>query len=93
MTLDEFASLTRRVIAEDGFEDYAPTAIYPGRSFLQVLSGASAVEDVEKAALDWAAKDARNGEEFLVAFKIGNDRFKVIRCIGPYSENEIFKIE
>jgi hypothetical protein len=93
MTLDEFAMLTRRVIAEDGFDDYAPTAVYPGRSFLQVLSGVPATEDIEKAALDWAANDARNGEEFLVAFKIGKDRFKIIRRIGPYSEDEVFKIE
>jgi hypothetical protein len=92
MTLDEFADLTRRVIAEDGFDDYAPTAVYPGRSFLQVLSGVPATEDIEKVALEWATRDARNGEEFLVAFKVGSDQFKIIRRIGLYSEDEVFKV-
>jgi len=92
MTLDEFATLTRRVIAEDGFDDYAPTAVYPDRRHLQVLTGLPGTEDTEKAALEWAAKDAQNGEEYLVAFKVGSDRFKIVRRIGPFSEDEIFKI-
>jgi hypothetical protein len=36
-TLNEFAAMTKRIIASDGFDDYLPTAIYPGRRHVVLL--------------------------------------------------------
>jgi hypothetical protein len=92
MTLDEFANMTRKVIWENGFDDYLPTACYPARHHLMTLTGLSVDVAPEKPVLEWAAKSAAVNEEFLVAFKVDQTHFKIIRHIGPYSEDEVFSI-
>ena len=92
MTLDEFAITTKRVIADNGFEEYLPTVIYPSRCHIKTLVGLPREVEPEKPVLKWAASEAGNGEEFLVAFKVDKSHFKVIRCIGAYSEDETYPI-
>ncbi len=70
-----------------------PTAVFPNRRFLQVLTDLPATENNKKAALEWAAMEARNGEEFLSALKVGSDRVRIIRRVAPFSEDEIFEID
>jgi hypothetical protein len=91
-TVDEFARLTKKIIARDGFEDYLPTALYPSRRHIVVLEDVPEDADLEPIALEWAANGASAGEEFLVAFKIGSTTFKVIRRIGGSQEEAIFDI-
>jgi hypothetical protein len=79
MTISEFAALTKRVIARDGFDGYLPTAIYPGRRHVAALEDAPEGAELEAAVLRWATERAEGGEEFLVAFASGPSRFKVIR--------------
>ena len=79
MTTKEFAVITRRVIAKGGFEEFQPTACYPERREVKSLAGLPADIDTEEAVLDWAWRGAENDEEFLVAFKISDDYFRVIR--------------
>ena len=92
VTLDEFAASTRRVIAADGFEGYAPTVCSPSRRVIKVLAGIPADVDQERAALKWATDGANTHEEFLVAFKLDPQHFKIIRKIGPYSEDEVYTV-
>jgi hypothetical protein len=92
MTLDEFAATTRRTISEMGFEEYLPTACYPCRRHVQTLVGLPAHMDPEEPVLEWALEGVQNDEEFLVCFKVAKDRFKIIRRIGPYSENETYTV-
>ena len=93
MTLDEFSNMTKRIIADNGFEEYVPTAIYPARRHIQTFMGLPPDLEMERAVLKWAAEDAQNDEEFLVAFKVDESHFKVIRRIGPYSEYETYGID
>jgi GGDEF domain-containing protein len=79
MDMDEFAELTRRVIARDGFEGYLPTACYAARAHFAVLTGVPPHDDVEPVSLEWALEGAESDEEVLVAFKIDPDHFKIIR--------------
>lgn len=90
MTLDEFAKLTQHVISDKGFDDYMPTACYPARSHFVVMSGLPPNVEPEPAVLHWAAQKAAKNEEFLVAFKIDPAHFKVIRQVGPFSEDETY---
>ena len=91
MSLDEFAAVTRRVIEEYGFDEFQPTATYPGRCHLK--GGAGFPGDVPEAQiLQWAGEDRRDGEEMLVAFKIDDARFKVVRQVGCFSENDIYAV-
>jgi len=92
MTLDEFSETTQRIIALEGLDHYLPTACYPVRKHVKVLTGLTPNIDPEKAVLEWAAKVAEKNEEFLVAFRIDATRFKVIRRIGPYSEDDIYTV-
>ena len=92
MTLDEFAIMTKRVIANDGFDEYLPTVCYPVRRQVKTLVGLPPDIEPEEPVLEWASKGAEKGEEFLVAFKIDDGHFKIIRRIGSYSEDETFSI-
>jgi hypothetical protein len=89
-TVDEFARITRRVIARDGFEEYLPTALYPDRQHIVVLEGAPEGADVERIALAWATKGAIADEEFLVAFKVAPTKFKVVRRHADGREEGVF---
>jgi hypothetical protein len=84
-TVDEFARITRRVIARDGFDDYLPTALYPGRKHVVVLEGVPDGAEAAKGAID--------DEEFLVAFKVDSTRFKVIRRYSGRQEEGVFDAE
>jgi hypothetical protein len=93
MTLDDFAKITRRVISEDGFEGYLPTACYPIRREIKALEGLPSDLAPEEPVLEWAAESAGLNEEFLVAFKVDDSRFKVIRRIGPFAEEQIYSVD
>ena len=77
--MKEFAVITSRVIENEGFEEFQPTACYPERREVKTLAGLSPDIDAEEAVLDWAFRGADNDEEFLVAFKISDDCFRVVR--------------
>lgn len=78
MTIEQFARITKAVIAKDGFESYLPTALYLQRRHFAVLEGVPEAGDVESIAMAWAAKGRVGDEEFLVAFKTGPSAFKVV---------------
>jgi hypothetical protein len=90
--LDEFARITKTVIARDGFDDYLPTALYPARKHIVVLEGAPANADLEPIAIQWAAEGAIGDEEYLVAFKVSSTRFKVIRRYQGSQEEGVFDV-
>ena len=90
--MDEFAKVTRAVIAKSGFDDYVPTACYPARREFICLVDLPPGIDLAIVLPARAAKLAENNEEYLVAFKVDDHHFKVIRRIGPYSEDDVFSI-
>ena len=91
MTLDEFATMTQRVIARKGFDHFQPTALYPQRDHIRGGAGFPASVPATQI-LRWAAEGARDGEEFLVAFKVDDSHFKVVRRIGSYSEDQTYAV-
>jgi hypothetical protein len=92
MTLDEFAETTRRIIRDYGFEEYLPSACYPVRREIKVLTGLPPDVEVEQAVLGWASESIRENEEYLVGFKVDESHFKIIRRVGPFSEDEIYAV-
>jgi hypothetical protein len=93
MTLDDFAIMTREVIADDGFDEYLPTVCYPVRRLLKTLVGLPQNIEPDEPVLKWAAEGAQGGEEFLVAFKVDDNHFKIIRRVGSYSEDETYSVD
>ena len=89
-SINTFAAMTQRIIAQDGFENHLPTALYPKRRHVAVLEGPPETVNVEAVALHWARQAAQSDEEFLVAFKIDEANFKVIHCNGPNCEQAVF---
>jgi len=89
MTLDEFAAVTQRVIAKQGWHDFQPTALYPARRHIR---GGASLPAGRVGLLAWAAEDSRQDEEFLVAFKVDDSHFKVVRRVGPYSEDHTYAV-
>ena len=91
-TIDEFAKITRRVIAKDGLDEYLPTALYPARNHVVALEGVPDGLDLEVIVTEWAAKGAIDGEEYLVAFKLDSTRFKVVRGYSGGREEGVFDV-
>jgi hypothetical protein len=91
-TIGVFEAITRRVITENGFDGFLPTVLYPLRKQLAALDGAPESPDLERIVLAWAAKGAVGDEEFLVAFKIGPNEFKIIRRSREGMEYEAFNV-
>jgi len=89
-TVDEFASITKKIIERDGFDDYLPTALYPNRKDVVVLEGVPEGSDLEPIVMKWAIKGAIGDEEFLVAFKVAPTKFKVIRRYSGGQEEKVF---
>ncbi|WP_435021021.1 hypothetical protein TA3x_002144 [Tundrisphaera sp. TA3] len=92
MEIDTFVEVTRRVIATDGFDDYLPTICYPRRHYMTVIEGIPEGIDIEQAALRMASRKAEAGEEYLVAFKISHDHFKVVRRVGDVTEEGVYPV-
>ena len=88
--MDAFAAMTQRVIEEDGFDEYQPTACYPERRVLRVLEGVPASADLESVVIDWALGEREGEEELLLAFKLGDASFKVIRYVSGETEECLY---
>ena len=92
MTVDQFAALTQRVIASQGFDEFQPTACYPGRQEVVALAGLPPDVEPEPAVLAWAAKRAKRQELHFVAFKTGPAKFTVVRVDGTERESAVFEV-
>jgi hypothetical protein len=88
--MDAFAAMTQRLIADDGFAAYLPTACYPDRRVIRVLEGTPADTDLESIALEWALTAAEGDEEVLVAFKVDSTHFKVVKRHAGRTEHDIY---
>jgi hypothetical protein len=92
-TLEVFAEITRTVIASGGFADFLPTVLYPQRKQVMALEGVPRDADVDAIAVAWAADGAIGEEEFLVAFKISEHEFKIVRRLAGEFEVGVFNAE
>jgi hypothetical protein len=81
MEIAAFAEMTYHVLQDTPIEEYIPTLCLPERSQIQALSGVPEQEEnrMREIALEWAESTAREGEEFLVAFRDGDGCFRIIR--------------
>lgn len=93
MTLDDFAEVTQRIIAKQGFADFQSTACFPSRREVRVLSELPLDQDVEASSMEWARGLAGLDEGFLVAVKVSSASFKVIRVVGATTESRVFQVE
>lgn len=92
MTIEQFAAMTQRIIATDGFDGFLPTACYPARRKVAALEGLPPDIEPEPAVLEWATKNANQGELHLVAFKSGPSEFTVVRVEGADHEYAVFDV-
>ncbi|HDP88878.1 MAG TPA: hypothetical protein ENN42_02830 [Thioalkalivibrio sp.] len=96
MEIQTYATVTRKVIAEEGFAHFHPTACFPARRLIKALEGVppdAEPERIEAGVLLWAERQAEPGEEFLVAFKIGPTQFKIVRRVGDQAESAVFNAQ
>ncbi len=81
MEIQDFADVTYQVLRDTPLEKYIPTLCLPERGEIHALQGVPAKEEdrIRDHALSWAQSTARDGEEFLVAFRDGEKFFRIIR--------------
>ena len=90
MQVEQFAAMTRNVIAEQGIEEFQPTACFPQRRDIRALAGVPEDEAHEPIALQWAAELAEDGEEYFVAFKHSITEFKVVHFLLGKAEHNTY---
>ena len=88
--IETYAGITRRVIARNGFADFSPTVLYPRRKKILTLVGVPTDVDIESVSLEWAVRNSEEQEEFLLAFKLNESEFAVIRSTAAARDKEIF---
>lgn len=93
MQIEQFATITRNVIQDQGFDEFQPTVCFPERKDIRALAGVPADEAHEPIALDWAANLAKPGEEFLVAFKHSATEFKVVQFLNGTRQHQVYAAE
>ena len=93
MQIEQFATITRNVILDQGFDEFQPTACFPERQEIRALAGVAADEPHEPIALHWAANLANPGEEFLVAFKHSATEFKVVQFLDDTRQDQVYAVE
>lgn len=81
MEISAFADITYQVLQDTPLEGYIPTLCLPERAQILALSGIPPEEEprLREISLEWAESTAKDGEEFLVAFRDGDGYFRVIR--------------
>jgi hypothetical protein len=87
-----FAEITRRVIARDGFDGYLPTICVPARKYISVLEGIppDKLDHVREIAIAWAEKKAKPEEDYFLAYKEDDDRFRVVHHFSGGAEERLF---
>lgn len=93
MQISNVASMTRAMIAEQGFEGYQPTVIFPDRRDIRSLAGVPGSEDHEQIALRWASGLAEPGEEYFVVYGHSDTEFKVVHIREGKLKAEVFAVE
>ena len=93
MQIEQFATMTRNVIHDQGFDGFQPTVCFPERKDIRALAGVPADEAHEPIALDWAVNLAKPGEEFLVAFKHSATEFKVVQFLNGSRQHQVYVAE
>lgn len=87
--IDEFIEITYRVIAKDGFDEYIPTMLLPISKEVLVLEDVPEYVNIDITVSKWIERKAKNGKDFIVAYKINNNHFKVIARINGNMEERI----
>jgi hypothetical protein len=82
--MDAFAETTRRLVKDNTYKDYMPTAYFPERCHIMALAEVPPEEDyrIRDISLDWARKHAQREEPFLVACRETDTSFRVIHSRG-----------
>lgn len=90
--LEVFAEITRKVIGDGDFSEFLPTVLYPERRQLSALEGVPADAEIESVAVAWAAEGAVDDEDFLVAFRVSDTQFKIVRRSGGHFDSKVFGV-
>ena len=90
MTIDEFTQQTRELIALIGISEFQASFACPDPVHLRAFANLPANEDEWDTLMAHCCDSARQGEEFMAAFKVNECQFKVIRCTCFGSEKKSY---
>ena len=92
MTIDEYAQQTRELIALIGISEFQASFDCPNPTCLHGIADLPTSEDQWDMCMARFRDSARQGEEFMVAFKVSECQFKVIRCTCFGSEKKAYVV-
>jgi hypothetical protein len=89
--IDQFIEITKTIIESDGFADFLPTLLLPQQNVVRVLDDGPEDSDDENVAFEWASSIARDDEDYLLAFKLDKDHFKVIARLDGHRQEQVVR--
>jgi len=94
MNIQEFAEMTNRIIARDGFDNYLPTLCIPMKRYITVLEGVPEDEQIHirEIALEWAEEKTEPSEEYFLVYKENSESFRIIHQYEGGTEEKSFSV-
>ncbi len=90
--IDHFIEMTQSIIRKDGFSDYLPTLVLPQTRQIAVLEVELDGDNHESAAFDWISGRITSEQDFLVAFKVDAEHFKVFGRIDGQQQERLCRV-
>ena len=87
--IDQFVEMTQAIIRKDGFADYLPTLVLPQTRQIAVLDTDLSGDNHESAVYDWISGRISSDQDFLVAFKVDAEHFKVFGRIDGQPQERL----
>jgi hypothetical protein len=87
---DTFLQATRRTIRQSGLDSFMPTLLLPDREHLAVLEGIPQGEDQAAIARKWATAQAGSGNPYMLAFRVDETHFSIVRFIGGVLSEDVY---
>lgn len=87
--IDQFVETTQTIIREDGFAGYLPTLVLPQTQQIAVLNTELSGDNPESAVYDWISGRVTSDQDFLAAFKVDAEHFKVFGRIDGQSQERL----
>jgi len=92
MTADEFAEQIRIAIASIGISEFQSSFSFPDPKYAHALANLPTSEDQWDLFMARFVQDAQPGEEFMAAFLVGDEQFRVIRCTSSGCEKHTYVV-
>ena len=89
MTLEQFVSMTRKIVDQEGIEHYLPTLLLLDRREVLVLDEIPADVEMELAVQQWVSRTVRESENYMFAYPQTASRLMFVEHVQDIERREL----